>query len=156
MTDFQGALDGDGKRFAIVASRYHEVVTERLVDGARSCLVQHGAAEDAVDVVWVPGAWELPGVARRVAGTGRYDAIVAVGCVIRGETPHFEYVAGHAARGLGRLALESDAPLTFGVLTTDTPEQAMERAGGKVGNKGWEAALAALELVGLFRALERD
>lgn len=154
MTDFQGGLDGDGKRFAIVASRYHEVVTERLVEGARSCLRQHGAAEDAVDVVWVPGAWELPGVARRVANTGRYHAIVAVGCVIRGETPHFDYVAGHAADGLARLALEWDGPVTFGVLTTDTPEQAMERAGGKVGNKGWEAALAALELVGLYRTLE--
>ncbi|MEJ2186322.1 MAG: 6,7-dimethyl-8-ribityllumazine synthase [Gemmatimonadota bacterium] len=154
MTDFQGRLEGDGKRFAIVASRYHEVVTERLVEGARSCLLQHGAAVDAVDVVWVPGAWELPGVARRVANTGRYDAIVAVGCVIRGETPHFEYVAGHAADGLGRLALEWDGPVTFGVLTTDTPEQAVERAGGKVGNKGWEAALAALELGGLYRTLE--
>jgi 6,7-dimethyl-8-ribityllumazine synthase len=155
VTDFQGALEGAGKRFAVVASRYHEVVTERLVEGARSCLIQHGAATDAVDVVWVPGAWERPGAARRVAGLGRYDAIVAVGCVIRGETPHFEYVAGHAARGLGQLALQSDAPLTFGVLTTDTPEQAVERAGGKVGNKGWEAALAALELVGLYRTLEQ-
>ncbi|MEJ2679666.1 MAG: 6,7-dimethyl-8-ribityllumazine synthase [Gemmatimonadota bacterium] len=155
MTDFQGGLEGNGRRFAIVASRYHEVVTERLVEGARSCLQQHGAAADDVDVVWVPGAWELPGAARHVASLGRYDAIVAVGCVIRGETPHFSYVAGHAANGLGRLALESDAPLTFGVLTTDTAEQAMERAGGKVGNKGWEAALAALELVGLYRTLER-
>jgi len=156
VTDFQGGLEGAGKRFAIVASRYHEVVTERLVEGARSCLLQHGAAADAVDVVWVPGAWELPGAARHVAGLNRYDAIVTVGCVIRGETPHFDYVAGHAAHGLGRVALESDAPLTFGVLTTDTAEQAMERAGGKVGNKGWEAALAALELVGLHQALERD
>lgn len=155
MTDFQGGLEGAGKRFVIVASRYHEVVTERLVEGARSCLLQHGAAAEAVDVVWVPGAWEIPGAARHVASLGRYDGIVAVGCVIRGETPHFEYVAGHAAHGLGQVALESDAPLTFGVLTTDTAEQAMERAGGKVGNKGWEAALAVLELADLYRTLEQ-
>jgi len=151
---FTGRLNGEGKRFAIVVSRFNELVTERLVAGARACLVQHGVREDDVDVFWVPGAWELPPVAKRAAESGRYDGIVALGCVIRGETPHFDYVAGEASKGLASVALSSRVPVAFGVLTTDTPDQALARAGGKAGNKGWDAAMSALEMSDLYRQLE--
>jgi len=154
--EIRGGLDGKGKRFAIVASRFNELVTERLVAGARGCFVQHGVDEGAIDLIWVPGAWEIPPAVRRVARSGRYDGVVAVGCVIRGETPHFDYVAGGAANGLAAIALEADIPVVFGVLTTDTPDQALARAGGKSGNKGWDAALAALEMADLYGKLERD
>lgn len=154
MNEHQGATDGAGRRFAIVASRFNDVVTERLVDGARACLQEHGVDEDDIDLYRVPGAWELPATARRVAALGRHAAIVAIGCVIRGETPHFDYVAGHASEGLGRVALESDVPVLFGVLTTDTAEQALARAGGELGNKGRDAALAALEMADLAQRLD--
>lgn len=133
----------------IVASRFNQTVTDRLVAGARACLIAHGVREADVDVVSVPGAWELPWAARLAADTKRYDAIVAIGCVIRGETAHFEYVAGPAAEGLARVALDANIPVSFGVLTTETEDQAYARAGGALGNKGWEAAEAALELVDL-------
>lgn len=155
MREIEGRLDASGKRFAIVASRFNEMVTDRLVRGAAACLRQHGAGSDAVDCVRVPGAWELPPVVRRAAESGRYDAVIALGCVIRGETPHFDYVAGTASSGLARLALDGPVPVAFGLLTTDTPDQAMARAGGKSGNKGWESALAALEMVSLFDQLGR-
>lgn len=156
MTDFRGRLDGSGKRFALVASRFNEIVTERLVAGARSCLVQHGVAEGDVDLLWVPGAWELPLAARAAVRRGGYAGIVALGCVIRGETPHFDYVAGGAANGLAAVGLEADIPVGLGLLTTDTADQALARAGGKSGNKGWEAALSVLEMVGLLEILEED
>jgi 6,7-dimethyl-8-ribityllumazine synthase len=156
LAEYVGRLNGAGRRFAVLVSRFNELVTERLLDGARACLLQHGVSDSAIDVVWVPGAWELPLVARRLATTERYAAIVALGCVIRGETPHFEYVAGAAARGLAAVALESGSPVVFGVLTTETAEQALARAGGKSGNKGWEAALSALEMADLVRRLEED
>lgn len=154
MSEILGRLDGAGKHFALVVSRFNELITERLLEGARAALLQHGVAPEAVDVVWVPGAWELPGAVRRVAQTERYAAVIALGCVIRGETPHFDYVAGQAARGLGAVALEATVPIPFGVLTTETAEQALARAGGKSGNKGWEAALAALEMADLYGQLE--
>jgi 6,7-dimethyl-8-ribityllumazine synthase len=144
---------GRGRRFAIVAGRYHEDVVGRLVAGARAALVRHGAAERAITVLWAPGAFELPQVALRVARTGKVAAVVCVGCVIRGETPHFEYVAGEAARGIGEVARLTGLPVTFGVITADTRAQAEARAGGAVGNKGEEAALAALELCALFGGL---
>lgn len=153
MREIRGALNGRGRRFVILVSRFNELVTERLLTGARACLLQHGAAEDHVDVVWVPGAWELPAAALRAARTGRYSAIIALGCVIRGETPHFDYVAGEASKGLAATALETGVPVAFGVLTTDTPDQALARAGGKAGNKGWDAALSALEMADLFDRL---
>ena len=156
MPEIQGNTDASGRRFAVVASRFNELVTERLVQGATACLLQHGARSEDVDVVWVPGAWELTGAASRTLRSGRYAAIVAVGCVIRGETPHFEYVAGEAARGLGALQREGPIPVTFGVLTTDDAAQAMARAGGNAGNKGWDAALAALEMVSLYELLEES
>lgn len=155
MTEHSGALDGAGKRFALVASRFNELITRELVRGARDTLLRHGVDEDGVDVYWAPGAWELPQVATRVVDAGGHDAVVAVGCVIRGATPHFEYVAGGTARGLGALAREAPVPVTFGVLTTDTLEQALERAGTKAGNKGREAALSALEMCSLFDDLPR-
>ncbi len=152
----EGRPQGAGRSIAIVASRFNDVVTERLVDGARAALLEHGVADDDVTVYRVPGAWELPLAVSKVAATGRYDAVVAVGCVIRGETPHFDYVAGEASRGLARAALDHGVPLGFGVLTTDTAEQALARAGGDVGNKGAEAAEAALEMADLFRRIGQE
>ena len=138
----------------MVASRFNNEITERLVDGALDALVRHGAAADDVDVVWVPGAWELPTAARRLLTTERYDALVAVGAVIRGDTPHFDYVAGEASRGLSAASAEFDVPIGFGVLTCDSRDQAEARAGGAHGNKGWDAALAALEMADLFDRLD--
>jgi 6,7-dimethyl-8-ribityllumazine synthase len=153
MAEFRGRLDGEGKRFVLVASRFNELVTERLVAGARSCLLQHGVAEGDIDLVWVPGAWELLLGVRGALRRGGYAGVVALGCVIRGETPHFDYVAGGAANGLAALALDEEIPVALGLLTTDTAEQALARAGGKSGNKGWEAALSALEMAGLLEGL---
>lgn len=147
-------MSARGRRFAIVAARFHEAITTRLVEGAREALRRHGVAARDVSVVWVPGAFEIPQVALRLAQRGGVDALVCVGCVIRGETPHFEYVAGEAARGIAEVARLSGVPTTFGVITADTAEQAEARAGGKVGNRGEEAALAALELVTLLRELD--
>jgi 6,7-dimethyl-8-ribityllumazine synthase len=153
MAEFSGTPSGRGRRFAVLASRFNEVITQRLVDGALDALVKHGAVFEDVDIVWVPGAWELPAAARRLLVTERYDAVVAVGAVIRGETPHFEYVAGEASRGLADASAEFDTPIGFGLLTCDNMAQAEARAGGEHGNKGWEAALAALEMVDLFTQL---
>jgi 6,7-dimethyl-8-ribityllumazine synthase len=144
---------GRGLRIAIVASRFHEDITARLVDGARGALVRHGVRSADVRVAWVPGAFELPQAAARLAADGQVDALVCVGCVIRGETPHFEYVAGEAARGISEVGRTSGVPTTFGVITADTPAQAEARAGGAAGNRGEEAALAALQLVALFERL---
>ena len=153
MPEIEASTPGAG-RFLLIVSRFNELITEKLLDGARAALIQNGVREDDVDVARVPGAFELPGAAGVALRAGGYDGIVALGCVIRGETPHFDYVAGEAARGVQELAVAHDVPVTFGVLTTDTREQALARAGGDKGNKGWEAALAALEMSGLYRALE--
>ena len=156
MAEFSGTPSGQGRRFAVVASRFNESVVTKLVDGALDALVRHGAALDDVDVVWVPGAWELPSAARRLLESDRYDALVAVGAVVRGETPHFDYIAGEASRGLARASAEFDVPIGFGVLTTEDMAQAEARAGGAHGNKGWDAAIAALEMVDLFDRLDVD
>ncbi|MGH3441538.1 MAG: 6,7-dimethyl-8-ribityllumazine synthase [Nitriliruptorales bacterium] len=148
-----GDVDATGLRIAIVAARFNEEIVCRLVQGAVDALVEHGAAEDDVVVHWVPGAFELPVVCDGVAATGEFDAVVAVGAVIRGETPHFELVAGEAASGIASVALEHAIPVAFGVLTTDTWEQAEARAGGDAGNKGAEAALAAVETASLLNRL---
>ena len=153
MTDFAGTADMTDRHVAIVVSRFNESVTRRLVDGAIDALTRHGGVRENIDVVWVPGAWELPGATRVLLATERYDAIVALGAVIRGETPHFDYVAGEASRGLSEAGADFDVPIGFGLLTTDTLEQAEERAGGTHGNKGWDAAVAALEMVDLFERL---
>ena len=154
MAEFIGERRGAGRRFAVAASRFNEEITGKLVEGALECLVKHGTKLEDVDVVWVPGAWELPAVVERLLASDRYDAIIAVGAVIRGETPHFEYVAGEAARGLSELQREFNVPIGFGLLTTDTDAQAEARAGGAHGNKGFDAALAALEMVDLFTRLD--
>ncbi len=153
MTETHGKITGDGKRFALVVSRFNDLITRQLLSGARDCLVQHGAEEDALEAVWVPGAWEIPGVARLLAGSGRFDAVIALGCVIRGATPHFDFVAGAAANGLAAVGAEAAVPVVFGVLTTETIEQAVERAGTKAGNKGWDAAMTAMEMADLYARL---
>jgi 6,7-dimethyl-8-ribityllumazine synthase len=137
-----------------VASRFNETITQRLAEGAIDALTRHGAAFEDIDLVWVPGAWELPAAARRLLASDRYVGLVAVGAVIRGDTPHFDYVAGEASRGLADATAEFDRPIGFGLLTCDTIEQAEARAGGAHGNKGWDAAMAALEMVDLFDRLE--
>ena len=146
MAEFSGSPSGEHRRYAVVASRFNQDIVERLVDGALAAFVRHGAAVADVDVVWVPGAWELPIAARRLLASERYHAIVAVGAVIRGGTPHFDYVAGEASRGLMLASTDFDTPIGFGLLTCDNVQQAEERAGGAHGNKGWDAALAALEM----------
>jgi 6,7-dimethyl-8-ribityllumazine synthase len=143
-----------GARFAIVASRFNHFIVDRLVEGATDALVRHGAQPQNVTVVRVPGAWELPLIARRLAGSEKLDAVIALGAVIRGATPHFDYVAGEMAKGLAAAAHASTVPILFGVLTTETIEQAIERAGTKAGNKGWDAAVGAIEMVALARALD--
>jgi 6,7-dimethyl-8-ribityllumazine synthase len=148
-------LEARGRRFAVVAGRFNEVVVEKLVDGALSCLRKHGIHEDDLDVAWVPGSFEIPLVARKLAASGQYDAVICLGAVIRGETAHFDYVAGEAARGIREAALETGVPVIFGVLTTESFEQAMDRAGGKHGNKGWDAAMAAMEMASLLEQLPK-
>lgn len=147
-------LDASGQRFALVVSRYHESITERLVQGALDTIVRHGGDENRITEVVVPGAWEIPLAAKWIATQGRHDAIICLGCVIRGETPHFEYVARAAADGALRVSLDAGMPVTFGVITAESLEQALARAGGRIGNKGGEAALAAIELLALRRSLE--
>ncbi|MGI9089661.1 MAG: 6,7-dimethyl-8-ribityllumazine synthase [Gemmatimonadaceae bacterium] len=154
MAEFSGTPRGVGRRVAVVASRFNETITTRLVDGALEALLQHGVALDDIDVIWVPGAWELPLAARRALGSARYDLLVAVGAVIRGGTPHFEFVATEASRGLSTLAADAELPVGFGLLTCDDMEQATARAGGLHGNKGWDAALAALELADVLDQIE--
>ena len=152
---FSGTPDGTGLRIAVALARFNQAVTEQLLAGALQALHEHGVADDAVDVAMVPGAFELPLCAQRLAATGRYDAIVCLGAVVRGETPHFDFVAGEAARGIGDVSRRHDLPIAFGVLTTDTIEQALARAGGERGNKGFEAAVTALEMAQLLRAVLR-
>lgn len=145
----EGQLNAGPYRFGIVVSRFNDFITRRLLDGALDCLQRHGAKQNAVDVVYCPGAFEIPQIAQQVAATDKYDAVICLGCVIRGSTPHFDYIAGAVSSGIGRVALQTRVPLVFGVLTTDTLEQAIERAGSKGGNKGWDAALSAIELADL-------
>jgi len=146
---------GAGLRIGIVLARFNQAITDRLLGGALEALAAHEVADDAVDVARVPGAFEIPLAAARMANTGRYHALVGLGAVVRGETPHFDYVAGEAARGLSRVALRYDVPVGFGVLTVDSIDQALARSGGDRGNKGYEAAVTALEMVQLLRVLQR-
>ena len=151
---FEGNLSGQGLSLAIVVSRFNRLVTERLLAGAHDALARHGVDQEKVDVAWVPGSLELPLAARRLAERGRYDAIVCLGAVIRGETPHFDYVASQAAAGISRVALDSGVPTIFGVITANTLEQALERAGGKAGNKGYDAVVTAIEMANLLEQVE--
>jgi 6,7-dimethyl-8-ribityllumazine synthase len=152
---FQGSFDGRDLRIAIVVSRFNETICHRLLEGAVDCLRRHGVRDEVTSVTWVPGAFELPIAAKRLAGAGEVDAVVCLGTVIRGETPHFDYVAGAAATGILQAGLETGVPISFGVLTADTTEQAEARAGGKMGNKGFDAALAAVEMANLFASLPK-
>ena len=154
MAELGGAPRGEGRRVGVVVSRFNESITRALLDGALDALVRHGVRFEDIDVLWVPGAWELPLAVRGAMATEHYDAIVALGAVIRGETPHFDYVAGEASRGLADASIEGEVPVGFGLLTCDTMEQAEARAGGPHGNKGWDAALAALEMVELMQQLD--
>jgi 6,7-dimethyl-8-ribityllumazine synthase len=155
VSQVRGTFEAGGRRFAIVASRFNELVVSRLLEGATACLRKHGLAEDDLDIVWVPGAFELPLVARLLASTHGYDAVVCLGAVIRGETPHFDHVAAQAAEGIRRAGEETGVPVVFGVLTTDTLEQAMDRAGGAHGNKGWDAAMAGMEMASVLERLPK-
>jgi len=152
---FQGGFEARGRRFAVAASRFNEVVVQKLVDGALACLRKHGVADDDMDLAWTPGAFELPLVARTLAATGAYDAVICLGAVIRGDTAHFDLVAGEAAAGIRTASEATGVPVIFGVLATETFEQAVDRAGGKHGNRGWDAAMAAMEMAGLMDALPK-
>ena len=153
---FEGTMSGAGLKLAIVATRWNEFIVERLTAGAKGALLQHGVREEDIDIAMAPGAYEVPFIAATLAKTGRYDGVVALGCIIRGATPHFDYVAGEAASGTAAAARATDTPISFGVLTVDTIEQAIERAGTKAGNKGAEAALAALETINLCRSIKES
>ena len=149
----EGKLDASGLKFAIVVARFNSFITERLLDGAMDGIVRHGGKAEDVDVVRVPGSWELPLTVAEVAKTKKYDAILCLGAVIRGDTPHFDYVAGEAAKGVGQVAMQTGVPIAFGVLTTNTVEQAVDRAGAKHGNKGFDAATTAIEMANVLRRL---
>ena len=156
MRTYEGSFSGQGRRFAIVASRFNETIGRRLLDGALDALRRHGVADDAIALAWVPGAFEIPLVAQRLAATGRHDGVICLGAVIRGATPHFDYVAGNVAAGVAAAGRETGVPVIFGVLTTDTIEQAVERSGTKAGNHGFSAATAAIEMANLLAALADD
>jgi len=150
---YEGMLDARGFRFGLVVSRFNDLATGRLVEGALDCLARHGALDDEITIVKVPGSWEIPFVAERLAGSGKVDAVIALGVLIRGATPHFDFIAAETAKGLAQVGLSKGIPVSFGVLTCDTLEQALERSGAKAGNKGWQAAQAAIEMVQLYRTL---
>ncbi len=156
MSEFRGDLHARGRRFAIVVARFNEIVTRKLLDGALAALDAHGVAAGDIDVVWVPGAFELPLAALRLAGSRTFDAVICLGAVIRGETAHFDHVAGQAAAGIREAAMATGIPVSFGVLTTEDLEQAMDRAGGKHGNKGWDAATTAIEVASLLEQLPKE
>jgi 6,7-dimethyl-8-ribityllumazine synthase len=151
--EIYGELNAKGKKFAILVSRFNDFLTTKLKDGAVDCLVRHEASDSDIVVVWVPGSFELPHVAARLAENGKYDAIICLGALIRGQTPHFDYIASEVAKGIGKIGLEKTLPVIFGVVTADTLEQAIERAGTKQGNKGFQAALSAMEMINLYAKL---
>ena len=148
-----GVLDGKGKRIGIVVSRFNDLITKKLLEGACDCLLRHGVKEADITTAWVPGSFEIPPVAKRLAANGKLDAVICLGTIIRGETPHFDYIAGQSSKGIGQLALESKIPIIYGVLTCDSVDQAADRAGAKSGNRGWQAALTALEMANLYSNL---
>lgn len=156
MREARGSFDVRGGRYAIVAAQFNEIVVGKLVEGALACFRAHGVAEDDLFLAWVPGAFEIPLLAKRVASTGGYEAVVCLGAVVRGETPHFDYVAGECARGVQQVGLETGIPMAFGVLTTENMAQALDRAGGKHGNKGWDAAMAAMQTASVLTQLPKE
>ncbi|ANC75908.1 6,7-dimethyl-8-ribityllumazine synthase [Fictibacillus halophilus] len=150
---FEGHLVGTGLKVGIVAGRFNDFISDKLVSGAQDAFKRHGISEDDVDIAWVPGAFEIPLIAKKMADSGNYDAVITLGAVIRGSTPHFDYVCNEAAKGVAQASMTSGVPVIFGVLTVDSIEQAIERAGTKAGNKGWEAAVSAIEMANLTRQL---
>jgi len=149
----EGNLSAGSYKFGIVVSRFNEFITKRLLDSAIDCLNRHGASEKTIEVVYCPGAFEIPQVAQKLALSGNYNAVICLGCIVQGDTPHFEYIANAVSVGINRVALETKVPIIFGVLTTDSLEQAIERAGTKAGNKGWDAAMSAIELADLQKKI---
>jgi len=148
--EISAKLDAKGKDFAVVISRYNHFLTTKMLEGALDCLNRHGADDAKIEIVWVPGSFEIPYLAKRLAASGKYQAVICLGAVIRGDTPHFDYIATEVAKGIAKISLEEKTPVIFGVITSDTLEQAIERAGTKSGNKGWDAALSAIELANLY------
>jgi 6,7-dimethyl-8-ribityllumazine synthase len=148
---FEGMLLGKGLKFGVVVSRFNEFITKKLLEGAQDALLRHGVGEDDIDIAWVPGSFEIPLVAQKLAQTKRYDAVICLGAVVRGATPHFEYIAAEVTKGIAKVGLESGLPVSYGIITADTLEQAIERAGTKAGNKGFDAAVDAIEMVGLLK-----
>ncbi len=154
MRNIEGNLDAKDINFAVVVGRFNSLISEKLLEGAVDCIVRHGGSEDNITVVRVPGSFEIPLTAKKLAKSGKYDAVICLGAVIRGSTPHFDYVANEVSKGIALVSLETEIPVAFGVLTTDTIEQAVERAGTKMGNKGFDAALSAIEMVNVLRGIE--
>jgi 6,7-dimethyl-8-ribityllumazine synthase len=146
----QGMFNAKGRQFAIIISRFNELISNKLLEGAKDCLLRHMADEKSITIYWVPGSFEIPVLAQKLASGKKYDAIICLGAVIRGDTPHFEYIASEVAKGIAQVSLTNSIPVSFGIITADTIEQALERAGIKAGNKGWDAALSAIEMVDLF------
>ncbi|HDL19378.1 MAG TPA: 6,7-dimethyl-8-ribityllumazine synthase [Bacteroidetes bacterium] len=147
---FEGKLDATGKKFGVVASRFNEFITNKLLSGVMDCFIRHGGEEDDLQVAWVPGSFEIPAVTKLLADSGKFDAVVCIGAVIRGATPHFDYIAAEVTKGIAQIGLSAKVPVVYGIITADTLEQAIERAGAKMGNKGWDAALAAIEMSNLY------
>ena len=153
MTTFEGHLVGTGLKVGVVVARFNELLSTRLLSGAQDAFVRHGLAPEDIDVAWVPGAFEIPLVANKLAASGRYDAVVALGVIIRGGTPHFKYISAEVSKGVAKVSLDTGIPVIFGVITADTIDQAVERAGTKAGNKGWEAAVGAIEMANLSKMM---
>ncbi|MBI5409218.1 MAG: 6,7-dimethyl-8-ribityllumazine synthase [Nitrospirae bacterium] len=153
MKRFEGELQAEGLKFAIIVSRFNEFITGKLLDGAVDAIIRHGGSEKDIEIIKVPGSFEIPLIAKKLAGKKSYDAIICLGTIIRGATPHFDYIAAEASKGIASASMETGVPIAFGVLTTDTIEQAVERAGSKSGNKGWDAALVAIEMAQLLKKL---
>jgi len=151
--ELQGMLNAQGKKFAIIVSRFNELISSKLLSGALDCLVRHQADEKNITIYWVPGSFEIPLVAQKAASSKKYDAVICLGAIIRGDTPHFDYVANEVAKGIAQVTLNTGLPVSFGVITADAIEQAIERAGTKAGNKGWDAAMSAIEMVDLLTKL---
>ena len=152
----EGQLDAKGRTFGIVVSRFNDLVTTRLLDGALDCIKRHGGDDDNIEVAWVPGAFELPIAAQKLATTGRFDVVMCLGAIVRSETPHFDYVAGESAKGIARVGLDTGVPVIFGVITADTVDQAVQRAGVKAGNRGWDAAMNAVEMASLMASWDNE
>ncbi len=152
--NFEGNLNAEGLKIGIIVARFNEFISSKLLGGSLDALVRHGARDEDIEIAWVPGAFEIPLIAKRMAASGKYDCVICLGCIIRGATPHFDYVAAESSKGIAQVAMKADCPVAFGVLTTETIEQAIERAGTKAGNKGWDAALAAVEMANLLKEID--